>query len=102
VFVLFIVCSCSAPSHLEEGTIYVTKKYVGNHVRTEAHDGYSCVLTTNMIIAVQGYPNVPDSAWCYVRIEPFVHDLHPDIEKKLTKKYFYWYGSGKEYKVIRK
>jgi hypothetical protein len=102
LLILIAISSCSSSSYIQEDNIYITKQYVGNYVRMELHNGYSSVLTTNRVILVEGYPRIPDSVWCYVRSEPSVHDLHPDIKKKLTKKYFYWYGSEKEFKVINK
>jgi hypothetical protein len=102
IFFLLLSCACGTPSHIEEGVLYRTRIYAGNHVRTEKHDGFCCVLTTDRVIVVKGYPNIPDSAWCYIRTEVGIHDLHPDIQKKLTKKYLYWIGGDKEYQILER
>lgn len=74
--------------------------YVGKYIQSVSigEDFYN-VQTSNFIFRIKENPEIPDSAWCYMRIEPPRWDLHPDIAIQMTVTYLTWIGAEKEYRI---
>jgi len=86
---LFLL-SCT---HEAVPTLVKTKRYVGTYQEGKEN----IIVTSHAIIHLKDSVHVPDSAWCYVRVEPCLYDYHPDIARRLERHYFSWRGSEKEY-----
>ena len=99
--ILFIfIVSCVSTQKMQEGIFYKTRIYVGKY--TESHQvnkKYTYVMTTMGLFKLKHNPDIPDSALCYVRLEYPTWEMHPDLYRQMTAKYFTWNGSDKEYMV---
>ena len=92
--------SCAHTTKIREGVMHKTKRYVGLYITsTDTGGRFTFVRTTDMIIILKDNPTIPERALCYIRIEPCLHDLHPEIADQLSPRYFSWAGSEREYKV---
>jgi len=104
IIILFLILgSCVSSQKVREGVIYKTRIYVGYYLKSAPYDdNYTTVLTSQGIFRLKENPEIPDSAWCYIRIEPTRFDVDDIIAEKLSPKFFSWNGSDKEYKVFNK
>jgi len=101
IFFLLLIFSCVSPSRVvREDVLLKTKTYVGKYVEmAQFNETYVNVVTTMGIFTLKELPEIPESSWCYVRIEPCKWDMHPDVAYELSPKYFTWNGAEKEYLV---
>ena len=98
---MLILLSCASSSQVvQEDVLHKTKIYVGYYIESAPLmvDNVN-ILTSRGIFTIRENPEIPDSSWCYVRIETPSYDFHPDIEYQLSPKFFTWAGSEKEYRI---
>jgi hypothetical protein len=82
-----------------ENQLRITKRYMGEVMYAEQRGRYTLVVMGFGSVEVCGHISVPAWVPAYVRTEPCYHDVHPDIAKRLERKYLSWVGSEKEYKI---
>jgi hypothetical protein len=101
LFLSFIIISCVSSSRMvKEGIFYKTKMYVGKYEETTYLRGnYYNIRTSYFIFTLKENPEIPDSALCYMRIEPPMWDMHPDIAIQMTVTHLTWNGSDREYRI---
>ena len=98
---LVVLASCVSSSKVQEGVFYKTKFYVGTYENsTVIDDKFTMVLTSYGYFKLKENPDIPDSSFCYVRVEPPSYDFHPDIAEQMTAKYFTWNGHDLEYRIF--
>ena len=101
ILLLLILTSCVSTSRIQEGVFYKTKFYVGVYENSTVIDEkFTIVLTTYGYFKLKENPVIPDSSFCYVRVEPPSYDFHPDIAEQMTAKYFTWQGHDLEYRIF--
>jgi len=98
---MMVLLSCVSSSQVvKEDVLYKTKTYVGYYLeKSPMRADYVNILTSYGIFTIKDNPEIPDSSWCYIRMESPSYDFHPDIEYQMSPKYFTWAGSEKEYRV---
>lgn len=97
--VLFLSCASSSQV-VREDVLIKTKIYVGNYLESALmREDYVNILTSQGIFIIKENPEIPDSSWCYIRIEYSSYDFHPDIEYQMSPKFFTWVGANKEYRI---
>jgi len=101
LLLVFISLSCVSSSKVvKEGVLVKTKMYVGRYETTSHLRGdYYNIQTSHFIFTLKENPEIPDSALCYMRIEPPAWDMHPDIEIQMTVTHLTWNGSDREYRI---
>jgi len=100
LLVLIFILSCTSVQKMPEGQFIKTKVYVGRYETShQIDDKFTFVTTTMGIFKIKSNPDIPDSSWCYIRLEYPKYDFHPDIREQMTAKYISWTGSDKEYMV---
>ena len=92
IFLLFILIffNCDTSKVIREGEIIKVKIYVGQFIGTYSEsEKITKVLTTQSIFRIQNLDvEIPDSVWCYVRIDPVLMDVTFDIASQLERGYF--------------
>ena len=100
VIIKALLLGCSS-SKVAENRLYKTKIYAGYYIKSTYYDSkYTTVLTSEGLFRLRDNPDIPDSTWCYIRVEPTAYDVHPDIRRKLEPVFFTWNGTDREYKVF--
>ena len=100
LLILIIMVGCVSSQKMPEGKIIKTKIYVGKYTSShQVDDKFTFVTTTMGMFKLKHNPDIPDSALCYVRLQPPSYDFHPDIREQMTAKYISWPGSEKEYMI---
>lgn len=96
-----LLLSCTASSKVvQEGVIYKTRIYVGVYEKSVISiDPFYNVQTSYYIFKLKENPDIPEGAFCYMRVEPCKWDMHPDIAYQLSPKYFTWNGAEREYSI---
>ena len=101
IILLVVFASCVSTSRVQEGVFYKTKFYVGIYENsTPIDDKFTVVLTTQGYFKLKENPVIPDSSFCYVRVDYPSYDFHPDIAEQMTIKYFSWTGHDLEYRIF--
>ena len=96
---LTMLFSCSSTLRIKEGKVYKTKEYIGMYLGSHIQEDYTFIQTTRGAYKVRAEIAIPDSSWCYMRIEPCRWDMHPDIADNLSSRWISWIGSKEEYRV---
>ena len=104
ILVLALVLSgCVSTSGIEEGVIYKTKIFVGYSLKVSQSEDFTHILTSEGYFRIKERDiEISDSTWCYIRLLPCRHDMHPDIAEQMCRKYFTWIGTDKEYRIDNK
>ena len=102
ILLLLALVGCNKPMY-SEGTIIRTKIYVGKYKYSYTYDEKCCMVMTSLgLFRVQGCPEVPDTAFCYIRREiPPPRQFQRNIAWRLEKQYFSWTGGTEEYRIRR-
>lgn len=101
VLLAVILSACTSSSKMvKEGVIYKTRIYVGVYENSVMfRDPFYNVQTSQYIFTLKENPDIPEGAFCYMRVEPCRWDMHPDIAIELSPKYFTWNGAEREYSI---
>lgn len=100
IVVLIFMLGCSSSNHLTETGLTKSKVYVGMYTGSIiVNDKYTFIMTSQGMFKIKDNPLIPDSTWCYVRIQETSWDMHPDIAKQMQINFFTWKGSDREYRV---
>ena len=100
LFLIIILSGCVSSQKIRENVIYKTYIYAGYYIKSILYDdNYINVLTSEGIFRLRDNPEIPDSVWCYIRVEPTRHLVHPEIAERMDAKFLTWNGSDKEYRV---
>jgi len=97
---LLLITSCSVTYPIED-KLYITKHYIGNYVSSYQHENKVMIQTTQCVFSIRNNPDIPEGAWCYVRVCPCRYDYHPQIARQLEGQFFSWTGSEKEYRLLK-
>jgi len=100
LLLFLLLTGCISSQKIKEGVIYRTRTYVGYYLKSIPHDNnYTTILTSEGIFKLRENPEISDSAWCYIRIEPTRFNVDDIIAEKLNAKFFTWNGADREYKI---
>ena len=75
IYLLFIITICSCAPKVTEGTIYVSRKYIGKvqeciPMRMPINlPNSTIVITDSMTLKISGTVDIPKGVHCYVRFE---------------------------------
>lgn len=98
---LIVFGGCVASQKVEEGIIYKTRIYAGYYLKSiEFDDKYTTILTSEGMFKIRENPEIPDSVWCYIRVEPVRFDVDEIIAEKMSPKFLTWNGSEREYRIF--
>ena len=97
---LILFNSCAQNKYLVEEEIYKTRVYVGKFVDSHPDSKKTQIETEEAIFSIKGDPDIPNGAWCYIRI---VRDFrfHPDIRWRMNEQYFTWEGTSDEFRLTK-
>ncbi len=88
LFILLISCT-SQRNIINEDTLYVTRKYVGDFIELRIDKKVTHILTTEAVFYIMGKPRmkIPVKSKCYVK---YIAERLPGSHTKVWILYFTW------------
>ena len=94
IYILLIaLSSCGVQSHIQKGELTKTRVYVGKFISSTTSDNLTQVQTTDITVTIKGEIYIPKGELCYIRIDPCLYDMHPDIRWQMERQ---WLEFGDE------